>query len=643
MEINNFLERLLAVSPDTITLLVLVGCLLLFGLSFPFKRLRDIAPALMVSAGIIGTFWGTFIALGDFQTGAESGGGLDHQAMVESIPKVLGGMKSAFVTSLIGLFFGFGSKIGFRLIPEKMQDALPHEKDALNLLRDIKSGISGEGDKSLSSQIERLQAEYRVGASEIKQSIDGGGDSSIATQLTRLRNENSDGFKNSDARLAGLANAEQTKAMMDELRGDLLPPLTEATGSLGAIKEGIAGDGDSSVVSRLAQLRGDNNLGFQQLDSRVKDTASDTLNALNQVKEGIAGDGDSSVVSRLSQLKEENSRGFAKLDSQLKGLADTIIDAVLKGLVKQMEETNKILRQQLGDMIERIEEALIRQFGETFKQFNEATQAIKKWQEDHRAHVEQLTAAFQTAAAGITRIRADCESIPATMEQLRALMGELDERLRAFADMKKSAEESFPVIKAHLDSIGEDLRKSAAGFSGLEETINRTYEQAAGLAQQHIATAQSHIENVGTEINRTAAQLAEAAGGMITESRAAAAQHQEAIQAAANEMQNALATLTENMQKQFSDSAEEIKTAAENMISESRNASVQQREEIQNIINNAQASSQRCIEEMQATLTQMAEQHAQTTNDAMAEIARRWGENMVGIANELQRIIQEQR
>ena len=526
MEINNFLERLLAVSPDTITLLVLVGCLLLFGLSFPFKRLRDIAPALMVSAGIIGTFWGTFIALGDFQTGAESGGGLDHQAMVESIPKVLGGMKSAFVTSLIGLFFGFGSKIGFRLIPEKMQDALPHEKDALNLLRDIKNGISGEGDKSLSSQIARLQAEYRDGASEIKQSIAGGDDSSITSHLTKLRNENSDGFKNVDARLDGLANAEQTKAMMDELRGDIagdgdssvVSRLAQLRGdnnlgfkqldsrvndtasntlnALNQVREGIAGDGDSSVVSRLAQLRGDNNLGFKQLDSRVNDTANNTLNALNQVREGIAGDGDSSVVSRLSQLKEENSRGFEKLDGQLKGLADTIVEAVINQLVKQMAETNEVLRQQLGDMIARIEKALIDQFGKTFKEFNEATQAIRKWQEDHRAHVEQLTAAFQMAATGMEQIRANCESIPATMEQLRTLMGELNERLQAFADMKKSAEESFPVIKTHLDSIGVDLRESAGGFKNLDETIQDIVAKVSKAAEDCIERTENAMDEM---------------------------------------------------------------------------------------------------------------------------------------------------
>ena len=541
-QINNFFERQFGQTPDFITALVVCVCTALFLFSFVFRTVRDIAPALMVSAGIIGTFWGTFIALGDFQTGAESGGNLDHDAMVNSIPTVLGGMKSAFVTSLIGLFFGFVSKIGFRFIPEKTPDALPHEQNVLDLLGDIKSGISGESDKSLSSQIERLQAEYREGAAEIKQSIAGDGDSSVASQLIKLRNANSEGFKNLDSRMAGLAEA-------------------------------------------------------------IGETLVDSLNSL------------------IGELRE----------------------TILNQLAEQLKKTDELLREKLSEMLDRIEKALIDQFGETFKQFNEATQAIKKWQEEHRAHVEQLTAAFQTTAEGITRIRVECESIPATMEQLRTLMGELDERLRAFADMKKSAEESFPVIKGHLDSIGADLKKSAEGFSGLEETITRSYEQAASLAQQHIATAQSHIENVGAEINRTAAQLTETAGSMITESRAAAAQHQEAMQAAANEMQNALATLTENIRKQFSDSAEEIKTAAENMISESRNASVQQREEIRTLVDNAQAASQRCIEETQTALTQMAEQHAQTTSDAMANIAEQWGQNMTGIANQLRQTIQEHR
>ena len=467
MEINNFLERLLAVSPDAITWLVLAVCALLLVFSFWSRRLRDIAPALMVSAGIIGTFWGTFIALGDFQTGAESGGGLDHQAMVESIPKVLGGMKSAFVTSLIGLFFGFGSKIGFRLIPEKMQDVLPHEKDTLDLLKEIKSGINRGSDKSLSSQIERLQAEYRDGAAEIKQSIAGDGDSSVASQLFKLRKENSEGFKNLDARLAGLADAEKIETIIKGLGDAMLTPLNETAKSLKEIKEGIAGNGDSSIASQLAQLRRENQTDFNRLDGRLE-TLADTIG--------------NSLVGRLNLLITE--------------LRETIANQ----LVKQLEETNQLLSKKLDEMLTRIETALIDQFGKTFKEFNEATQAIKKWQEEHRAHVVQLTDAFQMAAKEITHIRAECERIPATMNSWKGLMDELNENLRSFAHIKKEAEQFLPAIKKHLDSVANDLRESADNFSELKGQI-QTLRQEIEKSQQTLTTmANEHAKQIDSTV-----------------------------------------------------------------------------------------------------------------------------------------------
>ena len=384
----------------------------------------------MVSAGIIGTFWGTFIALADFQTGAE-GSGLDHQAMVNSIPKVLAGMKSAFITSLIGLFSAFVAKITLHHLPKNDPAPLPIEEETTELLREIKDGIVGEGDKSLSSQIARLQTEYRDGAAEIKQSIAGDSDSSITSQLVKLRNENSDGFKKMDARLA--------------------------------------------------------------------------------------------------KLTDEVYRSLVK---SLDGLTNELREVIADQLVAQLKKTNEVLREQLREMLNKIEEALIRQFGETFKQFNEATQAIKKWQEEHRAHVEQLTAAFQTAAAGITQIRTECESIPATMEQLRTLMGELDERLRAFAEMKKSAEESFPVIKANLDSIGADLQKSAEGFTGLENTITAAYEQLKATAENIITESR----NAGEKQREDIRQIVDAA--------------QQAAQQCAEETKTALTQMsTEHAQK----------------------------------------------------------------------------------------------
>ena len=512
-DMNELLTKALSVvSPDGITILVLVVCIILLIPCLNKKAreitptLSEIAPTLMVSAGIIGTFWGTFIALAAFETGAGA------EEMINSIPVVLGGMKSAFITSLIGLLFAFCSRAYMKLfVPEAEPKPNQIEKDFSDLLREIKKGISDEGETSLSTQIGKLQAQYRDSTSELKQAIAGDGDSSIATQLTKLRNENSDGFR----------------AMNEQ---------------------------------------------FAKLSETIGDS----------------------------------------LGEKMQALIDEIRESIREGIAKQLEQTNALLREQLTEMLERIEEALIKQFGETFKQFNEATQAIKKWQEDHRQHVEQLTAAFELTAKGIEQIRTNCDSIPATMQTLQDLLGELDERLKAFAEMKTAAEQSFPIIKDHLDKIGADLQKSAEGFDGLEQTITSAYTKASELAQQHIEESRQHIENVGNQINLTAEKVSTAAQSMMDSFN-----------------QQATATIEQTAKK------------TEDMLAESRNASVKHQEDIRNVVNMVTTQSEECVQETQKILQQMAEDHAKKINDVMAGIAQRWGANMISIAVEAAKRIQD--
>lgn len=226
------------------------------------------------------------------------------------------------------------------------------------------------------------------------------------------------------------------------------------------------------------------------------------LDRLDAIKQAIAGDGDSSMVTQMQKMRDENRDGFKKLD----GLTETIRDALVKNLEGLTEEIRDIIGKQLGEslqaLIKNIEEALIKQFGKTFVEFNEATQAIKKWQEDHRAQVEQLTDAFNLAAMRIAQIAENAEKIPPTMEQLKKGVEVADREVvalnrsvEAFANMRQQAEQSFPVIKQHLDQIGTDLKNSAAGFTGLESTIRQTFESAdresKRLAQQHLKNVES--------------------------------------------------------------------------------------------------------------------------------------------------------
>ena len=437
--INDRLTVWLDRDPNSITWLVIVICVILTFLCWRPRcfasRIREIAPTLMVSAGIVGTFWGTFIALGHFETHG-IGGGLDHKAMVESIPVVLEGMKTAFITTLVGLLFALVLRFLLKLMPETKPEPLPIENETIELLESIKKGLYDDDGQTL------------------------------------------------------------------------LPQLTNGFNTL--------------------------NDNIQGLVQTIKD----------------------SLVQSMENLMED------------------LREVIINQLTEQLKKTNDLLREQLSEMLAGIEEALIKQFGETFVQFNEATQAIKRWQEDHRQQVEQLTEAFTLASEGVEQIRVNCDSIPETMKQLTALMGELDERLRAFADMKEQAEQSFPAIKKHLDVIGRDLKSSAAGFSNLDQTIQRIMEDSEGVARQY------H----------------EMVRGML----------------------------------------EEVRTTSQNMITEIQNVSNQSQEEMQAVVASVKEAVDSCVADTANAVIQISEENTQRVNNAMADIVQAWGENMVGIAKTIQ-------
>ena len=224
------------------------------------------------------------------------------------------------------------------------------------------------------------------------------------------------------------------------------------------------------------------------------------IEKLESIRRAIAGDEDSSLVTQLQYIRNENRDAIKKLDQ----LTESIQNALIASLDDLIREVREVIAKQLKDSIEalisRIEEALIEQFGKTFIEFNQATQSIKKWQEENRQHVHQLTRAFELSARGIERIAKNCESIPATMQSLSEIMiavnrevNTLHGLLDSFAKLGEQAEKSFPLIKQNLDKIGMDLANSARGFSDLRRELQAIFESAQESLK---SIAEEHLKNV---------------------------------------------------------------------------------------------------------------------------------------------------
>jgi uncharacterized protein YukE len=131
-------------------------------------------PTTLATLGILGTFTGILLGLQDF----------DVNRVDESVPQLLAGLKTAFVTSIVGIV----AAVAFRLIrtivpsggtaqgvsPEDILAALLEIRDdgrrasqrSDDQLTELRKAISSEGDSNLLTQIQKLRTTVQDGQAE---------------------------------------------------------------------------------------------------------------------------------------------------------------------------------------------------------------------------------------------------------------------------------------------------------------------------------------------------------------------------------------------------------------------------------------------------------------------------------------------
>lgn len=287
---------------------------------------------------------------------------------------------------------------------------------------------------------------------------------------------------------------------LDFTPGNMNNSVTQLLGGMRtAFFTSLAGIGSSILFRIIERIRAPRNID-DTIKKQMTPEQQLVIDKLESIRRAIAGDEDSSLVTQIQYIRNENRDAIKKLDQ----LTESIQNALIASLNDLIREVREVIAKQLKDSIEalisRIEKALIDQFGKTFIEFNQATQAIRKWQEENRLHVHQLTRAFELSARGIERIAKNCESIPATMESLSEIMKAVNREvntlhglLDSFAKLGEQAEKSFPLIKQNLDKIGMDLANSARGFSDLRKELQTIFEEAQESLK---SIAEEHLRNV---------------------------------------------------------------------------------------------------------------------------------------------------
>lgn len=337
---------------------------------------------------------------------------------------------------------------------------------------------------------------------------------------------------------------------------------------------------------------------------------------IDQLKKAISENDESSLVGQVKLLRSDisdnhkaNHRHMLLISNASKGLYELSEKQQIN--FKEFEDRLWIKLQDFADMLsksatEQVIEALkqvivdfnnnlIDQFGDNFKQLNEAVYRLLEWQENYKGQLEEMGQKYELGVQSITQtelsvahISEEARAIPAVMNDLKSVMevnqhqiGELDRHLEAFKDVRDKAVEAVPEIRVQID---EAIKGAKAANDELAKGMQ---ESASRMGEALIEGTDQFKDNV----TRSSAAMIEAS------------------QTTANS--------SEQIREQFATTIADINNNMRNLIVELQeggnelNASYKEASQV--LVTESKASSDtfaQGIEQMRSTLEQSIQDHA---------------------------------
>lgn len=262
--------------------------------------------------------------------------------------------------------------------------------------------------------------------------------------------------------------------------------LTDIQGSIPKLLDGLKvkfiaslmGIG-ASIVVRIAQ-------NFAPEDIETADSDTKILHLLSDIHQLLAKQETTNfdtlflhIKNSLIEIDENHERrsqilnkslntNFNTLSQAFKNFADEVARNNTDGFIKALEEAMR-----------KFNDNTTEQFGENFKELNNAVGAMLEWQKNYKSHVEQLTDHFTNTSHSVDHIQSAFDDIQRqaekivntpvelndVLEKINLRLDELNDYLKMLAAKETSPDnrtssEKFHDFTARDDTVNDDTKNS---------------------------------------------------------------------------------------------------------------------------------------------------------------------------------------
>ena len=266
--------------------------------------------------------------------------------------------------------------------------------------------------------------------------------------------------------------------------------------------------------------------GLKTIEERKQEgdmEISDIVDATNNVYWSIIGDDDRTLVSQVKLLRHDSND---RLDSLKRAQTEALQALSQMGSATLVEALKDVIR----DFNAKISE----QFGENFKQLNEAVGQLLVWQQNHRTHVENMSSrldAMMEVMSAATKnheiivqhsshFSQTASDLGKLIESLEVQKQQLAETAKSLATLLSTAATAVPSFESRIVSIADQLSRSVNDItSQLTQTTANTSNTLAASIKENSATVLRTIEASIDQTTRANAALSQQMAESISKSR----------------------------------------------------------------------------------------------------------------------------
>lgn len=485
---------------------------------------------ILTSLGILGTFAGIVVGLMDF----------DPQNIDGSIESLLGGLKTAFLTSLAGMAGSIFYKAALGLIPQKeleesksvgpeeifsvMSQQLQASTEQLNASNELLSAIKGDEDSSLTSQIKNLRTDINDGQRTLNDQFKQTTERNAEFQSTLWKKMDEFG------ELLSKSATEQVINALKEVIVDFNEKLTEQFGeNFKRLDESVKKlvDWQENYRHQLEDMATKYQLGVDAISSTEKSVAH-----INERAEAIPV-----TMEKLHQVMELGHGQVTELEHRLeafKDLRDKAVEAMPQ-IREQMDTTMNVI----GDSVKAASthyesmlnesQTIIDNFSSTANQSVDAMrtnleEGATKLAQELTTSAEKISTQLADASEDFTQVTEEgVEDIKVSFEAgVKKIAEDLDTTTKEISttlsassqQFTTTTEESMNTMRTNLETGAQDistqLRESAQDIGG-------KLAEASSDIQEQVGTATGGLSNVTNHLTDTTEQIRQHLEDSITE------------------------------------------------------------------------------------------------------------------------------